>query len=303
MLPDDSQPSDAADPPAPSQSKRQSDSQGGADGDRSGGGKRGGGQGAKQAGNDTAGSTSPGDDGAGQAAEKGNGDLSGRTGDQARGKPADQPRNSLNSQSPRDSKSGSEKGPGAQQIPGNSNSDGSSGTPDNRPESGPSDPALPTTGTRRDPPPGDERMTGGGGVAGNNPPRRNQPTGPVADGDAANLDYANRATDLVLDYLKDQKETPNPELLERLGWSADDLRKFVSRWEALKRGANEPDPATRRELSDSLRSLGLRPTIDRRRSVNATDDAVRGNRDAGGRSNPPSKYQERFNAYRRGAGQ
>jgi hypothetical protein len=146
-------------------------------------------------------------------------------------------------------------------------------------------------------------MTGGGGVAGSTPSGRKQPQGPVAQGDAANLDYANRATDLVLDYLKDQKDAPNQELLDRLGWSADDLRKFVNRWETLKRGANEPDPATRRELSDSLRSLGLRPATDRRRSVNAADDTFRGNRDAGGRSDPPAKYQERFNAYRRGAGQ
>jgi hypothetical protein len=185
----------------------------------------------------------------------------------------------------------------------NPSDDRSASKPDDGPDNGQPDPSLPTLGTRRDPPPGDERMTGGGGVAGSTPSGRKQPQGPVAQGDAANLDYANRATDLVLDYLKDQKDAPNQELLDRLGWSADDLRKFVNRWETLKRGANEPDPATRRELSDSLRSLGLRPATDRRRSVNAADDTFRGNRDAGGRSDPPAKYQERFNAYRRGAGQ
>ena len=282
MAPDNREPSDASDPPAPSQSKRQSDSQGGADGDRSGGGKRGGGQGAKQAGNDTAGSTSAGDDGAGQAAEKGQGETSGRAGDQARGKAPDQPGNASDTPPSRAPMSGSEQGPGAQKVPGNAN------------YGGPNPNSLK---------PGDERMTGGGGVAGNPPAGRKPPDGPVADGDAANLDYANRATDLVLEYLKDQKDAPDEQLLEELGWSVDDLRKFISRWEALKRAANEPDPATRRELSDSLRSLGLRPATDRRRSVNATNDAFRGNRDAGGRSNPPAKYQERFNAYRRGAGQ
>jgi hypothetical protein len=201
--------------------------------------------------------------------------------------------------------SGAEKSQGAEKTRGKSQSGGSdpnSSPSDNRAGSEP-DPDLPDRAGRTDPPSGDERRTGGGGVAGNPPASRRPPAGPVAEGDDANLDYANRATDLVLDYLKDQKESPNQELLEQLGWTADDLRKFVNRWEALKRAANEPDPASRRELSDSLRSLGLRPATDRRRSVNATNDAVRGNLDAGGRSNPPAKYQERFNAYRRGAGQ
>ncbi|MFM7073980.1 MAG: hypothetical protein ACKO38_19510 [Planctomycetota bacterium] len=343
MSPDNNAPTDAADPSAPPNSKRHSDSQGGADGDKSGGGKRGGGQGAKQAGNDTAGSSSAGDDGAGQAAEKGTGDTSGRAGDQARGTPSDQPRNPGDRTPPANPMSGSEKGSGTQTTQGNGkpggsdtnaptagaedakpkpnnpdapgnptnpkaasatpSDDRSASKPDNGPDNGQPDPSLPTLGTRRDPPPGDERMTGGGGVAGDTPFSRKQPQGPVAEGDAANLDYANRATDLVLDYLKDQKDAPNQELLDRLGWSADDLRKFVNRWETLKRGANEPDPAARRELSDSLRSLGLRPAADRRRSVNAANDTLRGNRDAGGRSDPPAKYQERFNAYRRGAGQ
>lgn len=375
MMPDSNEPTDASDFPDASQSKRQSDSQGESDGDRSGGGKRGGGQGAKQAGNDTAGSSSPGDDGAGQAKEKGNGETSGRAGDQARGKVPDQPRRPNDSPPPPDSNPGAEKGPGARKAPGQSNAGGADPTgqnpqnqnppdkdpntdnpgrngaddmnssakptrpppakadgpertptgkspplpasdptrnpaakppnslPDNRPESGPPDSALPDPSTGRVPPPGDERRTGGGGVAGNPPSARRPADGRVAEGEEANLDYANRATDLVLDYLKDQKEAPNQELLDRLGWSAEDLRKFVNRWEALKRSAIEPDPSTRRELSDSLRSLGLRPATDRRRAVNASNDVLRGNRDAGGRSDPPAKYQERFNAYRRGAGQ
>lgn len=131
-------------------------------------------------------------------------------------------------------------------------------------------------------------------------PRAPTPQGDVADGAAANLDYARRATDLVLDYLKDQTERPDDELLRKLGWTPDDMQRFVARWQALKQGARESDTRAQRELNESLRSLGLRPSEDRRQAAGAAADSVRGHRDAGGRSVPPAKYQDRFNAYRRG---
>ena len=52
---------------------------------------------------------------------------------------------------------------------------------------------------------------------------------------------------------------------------------------------------------ESLRSLGLRPSRDKKRTGGGTSDNMRGNRDAGNRSSPPPQYREQFDAFRKGA--
>ena len=118
-------------------------------------------------------------------------------------------------------------------------------------------------------------------------------------GEKPNVEYANKATDMVLEYLKDQQSKPDPELLEKLGWTEEDLRAFVRRWEAMKQSAVE-DQAARRDLNESLRSLGLRPTRQTVRSVDAPADVRREARNVGSHSNPPPGYSELFDAYRKG---
>jgi hypothetical protein len=121
-------------------------------------------------------------------------------------------------------------------------------------------------------------------------------------GDAVNMDYARRATDLVLDYLRDQRDKPDRELLDDLGWTPDDLRAFLERWEKLKTRSRE-DAGARRELDESLRSLGLTPAPDRKRAGSAASDDVRGMRESGIQSAPPPSYQEQFRQFMKGAGQ
>ncbi|MFO0821115.1 MAG: hypothetical protein U1A77_24430 [Pirellulales bacterium] len=288
--PDDSKPGEKTGPTSPSTSKKQSDSKNGVEGDKSGGGQQGGGQGANQKGNDSAGANSAADDGAGASSEAGEGDVSDKGGDKLKAaKPTGKPGTD------KGSGSGTKPDAAGQATPDKPNGPpGHGGSPPDSPQSPMS--AAPPSGQG-----GGSRATTGGGVASENAgPRSPQATGPVAEGDAANLDYARRATDLVLEYLKDQKDQPDPELLRRLGWSAEDLREFVARWQTLKQAANENNPNAQRELNETLRSLGLRPTEDRRRAAGAAADSQRGNRDAGGRSNPPAKYRDRFDAYRRG---
>jgi hypothetical protein len=288
--PDDSKPGEKTGPSSPSTSKKQSDSKKGMEGDKSGGGQQGGGQGANQKGNDSAGANSAADDGAGAASEAGEGDVSDKGGEKLKAsKPTGKP--------------GTDKGPGSGTKP-DAAGQATPDKPNGPPGQGGSPPDSPQSPMSAAPPSGQgggSRATTGGGVASENAgPRSPQATGPVAEGDAANLDYARRATDLVIEYLKDQKDQPDPELLRRLGWSAEDLREFVARWQTLKQAANENNPNAQRELNETLRSLGLRPTEDRRRAAGAAADSQRGNRDAGGRSNPPAKYRDRFDAYRRG---
>ncbi len=65
-----------------------------------------------------------------------------------------------------------------------------------------------------------------------------------------------KATDMVLDYLKRQKDQPDPELLKKLNWTEKDLKSFVDRWQRAKDDAMR-DPKKQKELEDSLKSLGL----------------------------------------------
>jgi hypothetical protein len=130
-------------------------------------------------------------------------------------------------------------------------------------------------------------------------------------GDDPNIEYAKKATDLALEYLKDQQTQPDQELLDRLGWTQEDVQKFVQRWEQMKREAagrdNRAQPA-RRQLDDALRSLGLGPGSDRLRQGEGRKDGMRGMRESGSRTRLPAEYRDLYDAYlrsaaRNGAGQ
>jgi hypothetical protein len=274
-------------PPAqsPSISKHQSDSKGGEAGDRSGGGKQGAGQGANQPGQDSPGSNSAADEGAGAANESGAGDT------------ANLPGNKQRAEAPTGSP-GDEQGPGSGTRPGSSPPDGVGKPPASRPGDVPPRPG------QGSPAPASTGQQTGGQPWGGGQPRPNQPTGAEptsagSPGEKPNLDYARQATDLVLEYLRDQQQKPDDRLLRDLGWTPEDLQKFVDRWESLKRAAAESD-AGRRELEESLRSLGLRPDGPAKRHVNAPNDPVGGLREAGTHSDPPPGYAEQFQAYKKG---
>lgn len=120
-------------------------------------------------------------------------------------------------------------------------------------------------------------------------------------GDAANLEYARQATDLVLEKLQDQQDEPDPELLKKLGWTPEQLRSFLARWQTMKQEAREHEGEAREELQDALRSLGLRPTGPGRRGSRGDNDPMQGLQDTGNPSPPPKDILEQFNAYRKGA--
>jgi hypothetical protein len=120
-----------------------------------------------------------------------------------------------------------------------------------------------------------------------------------------NLEYARKATDLALETLRDQKNQPDARLLEKLGWTPEDLQRFLARWEAMKKAAAQEGSAgeeARQTLNETLESLGLRPTNSRTRRGDTASDAQRGLRDAGHRTAPPREYQKQFEAYLKGAG-
>jgi hypothetical protein len=129
--------------------------------------------------------------------------------------------------------------------------------------------------------------------------RTNSPANP--GGDAANLEYTRRQTDLMLDKLSDmlKDQEVDEDLLNKLGWSEDDLRSFVERWRARKQQAQQPDADdARRQWNDALRSLGLKSPQTERRTTRQQDDLRDLNE--GVRVPVPPEFQQRLRAYNQG---
>jgi hypothetical protein len=285
----DSSNAQKGEPSPPSSSKKQSDSKGGQSGDESGGGKQGAGQAAGQEGNDSAGSKSAADEGAGTAQETGGGQTGSKAGGQqdATGKTG---------------QSGDKRGEGS-----GSKADEKGSTP-GKAGATPSE----TPSNEGEPQDKNTKSKQGGGKSGGS----GQPVDGGGDGsqldpqdaskaeleaaDAANLEYARKATEMVLKRLKDEENKPDPELLEKLGWTREELAEFLRRWDALQKSAQESTDG-KRELDEALRSLGLRDPANRKRAGGKTADNQRDLRDAGGRSTPPAKYRNLFDAFRKGA--
>lgn len=291
MQPGDLPPTEGAEAQSPSGSKKQSDSQGDSSGDRSGGGKKGPGQSAGAAGNAAAGSNSAADQGAGAANQSGMGETGENAGQQQQADRATgqagtgEGRGSTSQQDPTGDKSGGNAGKNAQ---------GGEPTASDRNR-------QPQPGKTSDESEGGQRsglVTGGGTPYDQSGSTPYEGDAPAAE--AAKIDYARQATDLVLDYLKDQEDQPSDELLEELNWSKEDLQRFISRWEEAKRAAAQ-DEAAKRELSEALRSLGLRPPSDQLRRSESKSDNLRGLGDVGPSSTPPQKYLDQFRAFKKGA--
>jgi len=140
----------------------------------------------------------------------------------------------------------------------------------------------------------------GGGAPSDDVPSKPFDSMEVADGDKPRLDYARRVTDLVLEYLEDQQESPDQRLLEELDWTENDMRKFLERWRRLKGSAGE-DEAGRHELDENLRSLGLRPARERLRQGTGADDDLRGMRQNGAHTSMPKRYADQYDAFKKGA--
>lgn len=131
-----------------------------------------------------------------------------------------------------------------------------------------------------------------------------------ADGEGASppepvdVEYARKATDLVLDYLDQNRDTPDPELLERLNWTPEELRDFTERWKQVLKSQQAGEPGNAgdaNQVEETLRSLGIRPPntgpIGESRD---RADTMRNLRDSGNRPSAPSIYRDAFEAFRRG---
>jgi hypothetical protein len=276
---------------SPATNPKSSDSAGADDGDKKGGGKQGGGQSAEQAGNDSAGSTSAGDEGGAPANEPGDGP----TGDDAGGgRPSERPTGNP----------GGEDGPGSSTRPNpdGSNAGDAPGASPSRSNDGPRNDS-PSTG-----PPADESGQGGGEGGldrGQGAPLGGgEPSGdPVAESGGAGgglpgdrLKRAKEETVLALEHLQHMSEE---EVRDATGHSKKDLENWAERYRSMLREAEQPGNVdAKHKLDNELQGLGLTPRRSESRGGTATDDSNFGDREKV-RSEPPAKYKELFDAYRK----
>jgi hypothetical protein len=117
----------------------------------------------------------------------------------------------------------------------------------------------------------------------------------------ANLDYAKKATDLVLRRLDDQlkRGEVDEKVQEELGWTKDQIRRFVERMKKQAQAADEPNSpaaeARRLQFEETLKSLNLRSPAKSRSSqaVPKSNDAEMESK----RSIPPPEYRDLYNAF------
>lgn len=116
--------------------------------------------------------------------------------------------------------------------------------------------------------------------------------------EAAQVDYARSATDLVLEKLEQEQDRPaDPALLDRLNWTDEQLRDFLQRWKAMKDAAREGNPADQQRYRDALRSLGLRRQGQNPDRVRGATDELQGLGEDGGVNRPPAELAPEFNAF------
>ena len=98
--------------------------------------------------------------------------------------------------------------------------------------------------------PGNRGLPGGTG-GGDNTTKETAPDDP-------NLKYANEVTNMVLDYLANQlRDKPNDGLLNRLGWSEDQLRQFYDKWRKMSENGKQPGGDEKNGLEEAWKSWGL----------------------------------------------
>lgn len=116
----------------------------------------------------------------------------------------------------------------------------------------------------------------------------------------ANLDYAKKATDLVLNRLESQLKRGkiDKKIEEEMGWNKDQIRRFVERMRKEAQAAQDPNSpgseARRLQFEETLKSLNFHPTAPRRshQGPKNIDNEI-----GSQRSDPPAEYRALYEAY------
>lgn len=151
--------------------------------------------------------------------------------------------------------------------------------------------------------PGDQEGNGPGepdGQRRNLPPAEQDQAAQEAE-EKANEEFARKASNLVLKKLRKELDRGevDQQLLDELGWTKEDMEKFVKRLESQLQDPGEDDSpeaaARRRQFEETLKTLGLSAKT-RKRAV-ASGKTTRVNEIGTRKVAPPPEYQELFEEY------
>jgi hypothetical protein len=122
---------------------------------------------------------------------------------------------------------------------------------------------------------------------------------PQGKPDEVDLEFSKKQVDMALRHLKDEMAKQKPELLDRLGWTPEEAKKFVDNVEKLRDAADHPSiDANKKAYNEFLKDLGLRPHGTRIEGGKTKTDDLRGVRDAG-HMEPPAEWADATRRYSR----
>ncbi len=201
---------------------------------------------------------------------------------------------------------GQSSGESSSQGSENSGASGGSGGNDRgkRNSQGDENKGAPSSGSSDE----NSRAQGGGGGTG----RGDLEAGAyqLAPADSPKLQYAEESSNLVLQYLDEALKDKVPQrLLDKLGWTEEELREFVETWRKMREAAgDETDPAAREKYLDELQRLrfeeyaGLDDSepVDSVKERRARDDEELVGSRSSSRVKTPSPLEERVRAFSKG---
>ncbi len=124
----------------------------------------------------------------------------------------------------------------------------------------------------------------------------------VEEGEAANLEYNKQATELVLKRLKDglERGDVDPELLEQLGWTEAEMKRFADRLgkhlqESKSLDETPESLARRQQFEEMLKSLDLKKQGTKRSGENSPQRDV--NQIESRRANVPPQYRKAYEQF------
>jgi hypothetical protein len=103
---------------------------------------------------------------------------------------------------------------------------------------------------------------------------------------------------MVLSKLSEQRYDPDPELLEKMNWTKQDMENFLQRWEEMKRAAEQGNPASKTKYDRWLKSLDLRPKGGRR-TAKQLDASAEGLSEDSAVNRPPPERVPDYNSFLR----
>ncbi|QDU09161.1 hypothetical protein [Gimesia aquarii] len=255
------------------------------------------------------GNSSQNDQGQKGSKQSGKGDSTGQKGNQEQGtqKNSSGSKQPMNNQKSSQGKGSSQKnnqsGSGKKGADSKGKGGASQGKGQSKPGSKPGQGS--SAGSKTDNPKGSSATSGGRASGDGNEKTGAGNDSSLPEAEDANLEYGKEAANLVLKRIKDElkRKEVNQELLDELGWSKEEMKRFSER---LQKQLQSPDAkqqtpeslARKRQFEEMLKSL--KPT-SRAAQRNRTSTRKQTNDSLGPRRLPvPEEYREAYEAFTRG---